>query len=122
MKKDKIYEAWLGPSQRDDADKIAAVAAEFLTALTHSIYCKYSSKYFNEGTEISMFGEQSYHQTTNQFVANYINKTTASIKRWIKYQRLKTINVKFLDKNGQIIILYVMKIFGCQGGPVPRRM
>uniref|UniRef100_A0AC34RMI6 Uncharacterized protein n=1 Tax=Panagrolaimus sp. JU765 TaxID=591449 RepID=A0AC34RMI6_9BILA len=121
MKK-KVFEAWLGPPQRDDADKVAAVAARFLTALIHSIYCKYSSKYFGEGTEMAQFGEQGYHRTTNEFVANYIDKTTASVKRWIKYQRLTTVNVRFLDQNGQITLAYLIKIYGCQGGPVPRRV
>ena len=122
MSKQKVYEVWLGALQRDDQDKVADLGSRFVAAFAHSVFCKYSGDHFpSTAIDKARFGQASYHKIDDVFISNYIDKAMSSVRRWIKYSRLVRVDVKFLNKRGELALKYSICVYKTSTGPILRK-
>ena len=122
MSKQRVYEVWLGAVQRDDQDKVAELGSKFVAAFAHSVFCKYSrSNFLSTAIEKERFGQVCYHRIGDAFISNYIDKVTSSVRRWIKYSRLVRVDVKFLNKKGELALKYSICVYRTSTGPILRK-
>lgn len=108
----KTFDLYFGISLRNDLDYIGELVSDFFTACAHAVYCKYSKQNYPKSMIVRRrFGNIEYRYCSDKLISTYIDKSKQSVKRWVKYRRLREFQMGFLNTFGDILFRYKIAVF-----------